>query len=157
MNKQDLIPLVEKVAELREHGKNMIREQEQFWDKIKGSPEGREYEGMCIRTGAVFNNLEIAERELKERALVFYEETKEKKPVDKVEIKIFKRLKYDATEVLAWCKRNSPALLIVNKKPFEKAAVEIGAPVEVTEEAKCTIGTDLSAYIKTKEEVKTDG
>jgi len=51
-------------------------------------------------------------------------------------------------------RNNAPSLLTVNKKPFEKTAVEIGAPVEVKEEAKCTIGVDLSQYLVEEGQVK---
>jgi len=159
MDKQDLIPLVERVAELRGCSEVMIKNRDLLKQKLMQTPQGMDYEMTCENIGKLSEDLMMAERELKERSIALYQTTGEKKPIDKVEIKIFKRLKYDASKILNWCnwcKENAPSLLIVNKKPFEKTAEAIGAPVEVIEEAKCTIGTDLSAYIKTKEEVKTD-
>jgi len=154
MDKQDLIPLVEKVAELRNEAKLMADQKNLLDYNMKHTPEGEQYERICNDIEKLSEDLMVAERELKEMAIVLYEETKEKKPIDKVEIKIFKKIKYDLVKALAWCRENAPSLLIVNKKRFEKMAVELGAPVEVKEEARCAIGTDLSAYLKKTEEVK---
>ena len=147
MNKQDLIPLVEKVAKSRRSLEEWKLSQSSAKEELEKTPQNKQLQEMSAIVGQVFEDLTHAEEELKLAALALYEETKEKKPVDKVEIKIFKRLKYEVPKVLAWCRDNAASLLIVNKKPFEKTAVEIGAPVEVTEEAKCTIGTDLSCYL----------
>ena len=157
MDKQNLIPLVEKVAELRKTAHQKADKKTIASQALEGTFEYETLQRTIEDFGDTVCDLENAEKELKSAALAIYDETQEKKLVDKVEIKIYKRLKYDLAKVLAWCRNNAPSLLIVNKKPFEKTAVAIGAPVEVTEEAKCTIGTDLSAYLKQKEEVKTDG
>lgn len=154
MDNQDLIPLVEKVAELRNSCRIMSAKELELIDEVRALPKSVALEALQNGIARVSHDLGLAQEELKSAALAVYEETGEKKPADKVEIKIFKSLEYDALEALDWCRRNSPALLMVNKKPFEKAAVEIGAPVRVTEKAKCTIGTDLSSYLNTKKEVK---
>lgn len=154
MNKQDLIPLVEKVAEHRRQVAVSKKDRDWAESEMLDSAVGQTFESRRNLLIKKEEALVLAEANLKSAALDLYKETEDKKPIDKVEIKIFKRLSYSITEVLDWCKKNAQSLLIVNKKPFEKTAVEIGAPVEVTDEAKCTIGTDLSAYIKTKEEVK---
>lgn len=154
MTKHDLILLVEKVAGLRCSCKIMDAKELELIDKVRALPESIALEALQSGITQVSHDLGLAQEELKSAAVTFYEETLEKKPIDKVEIKIFKRLSYSLTEVLEWCREKAPALLVVDKRRFEKTAVEIGAPVEVTEEAKCTIGTDLSAYLKQKEEVK---
>lgn len=156
MNKQDLIPFVQKVAELRRSCKIMDAKELELIDKVRVLPESVALEALQSGIAQVSHDLGLAQEKLKSAALVVYEETKEKKPIDKVEIKISQRLKYGLAEATAWCRINASSLLILNKKPFEKTAAVIGAPVEVTEEAKCTIGTDLSGYLKPKEEVKED-
>jgi len=155
MNKQDLIPLVEKVAKSRRNLEEWKLSQSSAKEELEKTPQNKCLQEISAIVGQVSEDLTHAEEELKSASLTLYDETKEKKPIDKVEIKIYKRLEYDPTKILEWCKKNAQSLLIVNKKPFEKTAVGIGAPVEVTEEAKCTIGTDLTVYLKQTEEVKT--
>lgn len=157
MDKQDLIPLVERVAKLRKIAHEKADDKTLAFQELEKTVEYTVLQRLKESFEDTMCNLEDAEKELKSASLTLYEETGEKKPTDKVEIKIFKSLEYDALRVLDWCRANAPALLMVNKKPFEKAAVEIGAPVRVIEEARCTIGKDISAYLKQKEEVRTDG
>lgn len=152
MNNQDLIPLVKKVAELREIAHQKADKKTLASQELEKTFEYETLQRAIEDFGDTVCDLENAEKELKSASLAVYEKTGEKKPIDKVEIKIFKQLGYDPAEVLAWCRDNAPSLLIVNKKPFEKTAVEIGAPVEVIEKPKCTIGTDLSSYLNTKKE-----
>lgn len=152
MSIQSLIVLTQKVAERR---KNFQLMEDIRRLAIFNSEETAEHRTVLIATknsGIANEDLVNAEAELKSATLAIYEETGEKKPIDKVEVKIFKRLEYDPAEVLKWCRDNAPSLLVVNKKPFEKTAVEIGAPVNVKEEAKCTIGSNLSSYLNEKGE-----
>lgn len=154
MSTQNLIALVEKVAELRCVSTDAGRFKESAVIALQAMPEYEHLERATETEKKAIGDVLKAEAELKDTALELYKETKEKKPIDKVEVKIFKRLEYDPTEALAWCRTNAPSLLVVNKKPFEKTAVEIGAPVKVSEEAKCTIGGDLSSYLPTQEKQK---
>ena len=160
MIKQDLIPLVERVAELRKVSVDMIQTRNLLNENMRQTPEGKQYELICKDIDKLSEDLMNAETELKSASLAIYKETGEKKLIDKVEVKIYKRLEYDIAKVLTWCRSNAPTFLTVDKKPFEKMALwssdGLGAPVQVIEEAKCTIGTDLSAYLKQAKEVKTD-
>jgi hypothetical protein len=98
----------------------------------------------------IVENLATAQEELKSATLEVFNETGEKKPIDKVEVKIYKKVEYDSLKVEAWCREFSAYLLVLDKKGFEKKAEDFkvaGAPVEIKEEAKCLISTDLSMYL----------
>ena len=162
MSNGKLRELITRVAELRRDYKLMNVKELEWIDKIKALPEGVALEALQRNIALIEDNLRSAEEELRSATLAVYDETGDRKPIDKVEVKIYKTLEYEVPEVLAWCRNNAPSLLIVNRKPFEKTAVEIGAPVEVKEEAKCTIGIDLSMYLKEEktqelEEIKKNG
>lgn len=151
MNTQNLTALIQKVAELRNDLEDTKSLKNSAEIALEETSEYKRVQMITERASIISTGLGSVENELKFVTLAIYKETGEKKPIDKVEVKIFKRLEYDLAEVLAWCRSNAPSLLAVNKKPFEKTAVAIGAPVKVKEEAKCTIASDLSSYL-TKEE-----
>jgi len=159
MVKEDLIPLVERVAGLREilkqkEGKKILASEE-----LKKTFEYETLQKTIGDFGDTVCDLEDAEKELKSVALAFYEYTGEKKPVEKVEVKIYKRLEYDPLKIETWCRTLAPYLLILDKKTFEKKVDDFkkaGAPVEILEEAKCTIGTDLSMYLEGNPEYDPD-
>jgi len=152
MNTQNLIALIKKVAELRNDLKDTneraLSLKESAERILQKTPEYKRVQIITEKVSMIFTALGLAEAELRSATLAIYNETGEKKPIDKVEVKIFKWLEYDSAKVLKWCRVFAPSLMVVNKKSFEKTAVEIGAPVKVKEEAKCTIASDLSSYLK---------
>jgi len=152
MDIENLKVLIKKVAELREVQQSCIRMKNSAQIDLDQSLEGKRFAMAIERVKEYSIQLETAEAELKAAAVALYQETKEKKPIDKVEVKITTELEYEDDKILAWCKDNAPTLLIVNKKPFEKTAVNIGAPVKVNEIPKCYIGSDLSQYLEDKKE-----
>lgn len=147
-----LINLAKRVAELRDNIQTGIGERNVAEQKVEETPEGKEYNKICYKIATLSEELMMAESALKSATVSVFKETGERKPIDRVEVKIFKSLEYEPAEVLAWCRTNAPSLLVVNKKPFEKTAVEIGAPVEVKEEAKCMLAQDMSIYLKIEAE-----
>jgi hypothetical protein len=147
----DLKVLITKVAELR---KGCIIQGIQIDELSNKLEQTSEYKAMqearTIHSG-LSGELDIAEEELKATVLAIYNKTGEKKPIDKVEVKIFKKPEYDPEKVLRWCRNLAPYLLILDKKGFEKKAEDFkiaGAPVEVNKEAKCIIASDLSVYLE---------
>ncbi len=83
-----------------------------------------------------------------------FEATGEKKPAAGVEVKLFRRLRYDAAEAFAWCKSNAPTFLreSIDTKSFERVAHELpGAPVTVEYEPRPQIAKDLSEYLAQEE------
>ena len=150
MDIENLKELAKKVAELREDLEANNAVYKAFQEELSKTPIGKQTEIQAERVKEIAIAMQAAEAELKAAAVALYQETKEKKPIDKVEIKITTELEYEDDKILAWCKDNAPTLLIVNKKPFEKTAVNIGAPVKVNEIPKCYIGSDLSQYLEEK-------
>lgn len=143
-----LTDLARKVAQHRRDLEAAKGEKQTAEEAMLKSDYGMHFNSACAQAERREKALSVAESELKTAVLSVYAETKEKRPIDRVEVKIFKRLEYDSDKVLKWCRDNAPSLLIVNKKPFEKTAEEIKAPVKVIEEPKCTLATDMSIYLK---------
>lgn len=99
------------------------------------------------------SNLETAksmvdnlESQIKEMAIRDYEVTQNKKPHDKVAIKIFKTFKIvDSNRVLAWVKTNLADALIYDERKIKDYATKIGA-VEGTllaDEPRVQIASEL--------------
>lgn len=78
-----------------------------------------------------------------------YEETGQAKPVNGIQIKVFRSLRYDQGEALTWAKQHAPELVVesLDVKRFEKVATVLGAPVVEAEEPRATIAKDLSALL----------
>jgi|GEM_PF-2438046 len=152
MEKEKLLELAKTVAERRQGivaAKELTLRAESL---MQETTAGRAFQLYSKQLEQVGESLSDAEDQLKSAVLELYEETKEKKPINGVEIKIVKTMTYISAIVLAWCRKNAPTLLIVNKKPFEKTAVEMGAPVKVKQEPKCYIAKDLSSYLDSAKE-----
>lgn len=91
-----------------------------------------------------------AEAKVRELALAEHALTGEYKPADGVQIKEFSKVVYEPGPALAWCLAHATKYLVLDTKPFEKAASvlkDLGAPVELTKEARVTLATDLSAWL----------
>lgn len=88
------------------------------------------------------------ESEIREAAVSEFAINGDKKPWPGVGIREVTRLSYDPAVAREWCLTQAPALLMIDKRQFEKVAPSLpGAPVEVTKEAQATIATDLGEYL----------
>lgn len=85
---------------------------------------------------------------LQELAAAHYAATGEGRPAPGLAIKLFAVLDYDAGQALAWCEQNAPTLVkrALDVRAFEKTAVVLGAPVQVREEPRTSVASDLSMY-----------
>lgn len=94
--------------------------------------------------------------------LVEYLRTKNNKPLQGVEIKLWDTATFDPLEALQWCRVNMPALLTLNSKTYEKVLRERAnsknlrealpdMPGHVTEEPKVSLARDLSGYLVVEE------
>jgi hypothetical protein len=95
-----------------------------------------------------------ADEDARQLALSVFTATGDKRPAEGVEVRMYKRLRYDLHEVLAWCQQHAPNYVVttVDVKRFEKAAETlIDAPVTLEHEARVAIATDLSAYLTRSE------
>jgi hypothetical protein len=87
---------------------------------------------------------------VRERACEVYVSTGDNAPAKGITIKHFKTVVYDTAAATAWCRGVMPGLLVLDGKRFERAAKEglvQGAPVQIVEEVRATIASDLSAYL----------
>ena len=146
-DKEKLVELAKGVAEKRQDVEVAKKERDSAGSLLKETAEGKHFELCAEHLMKEQEVLIVAEDQLKSAVLEVYEETKEKKPINGVEVKIVKTMTYISAIVLAWCRKNAPTFLIVNKKPFEKTAVAMGAPVDVKDEPKCYVAKDLSSYL----------
>lgn len=148
MDKEKLVELAKDVAELRQDVEFAKGKAFSASQVMAETEEGKSFQLCTEELAKEKEALSEAETSLKTAVLEVYEETEERKPIDKVEVKIFESLKSDPLADLAWCRANAPTLLIVDKKAYAKTAVAIGAPVHVIKTAKCTIAKDLSSYLE---------
>ena len=86
---------------------------------------------------------------VREMAFSLFNSTGEKKPHRHVQIKMFSKLVYDATQALEYALANLPAALKLDTKKFEAAAKALGLPFVTTEE-------EPKVYIDAKIEVSDD-
>lgn len=143
-----LVELAKDVAEKRQDVEEAKQERLTAERVMAETTEGKHLQWCTEDVANEQEALTVAENQLKSAVLEVYKETQEKKPIDGVEVKIVKTMTYIPAIVLAWCWKNAPTFLIVNKKPFEKTAVEMGAPVKVKQEPKCYVAKDLSSYLE---------
>jgi hypothetical protein len=95
--------------------------------------------------------LEVKVRELAMKEHVW---SGEYKPADGVQIKEFTRAVYKPEDAWEWCAEHALKYLVLDIKAFENAASllrYLGAPVELTKEARVTIATDLGAWLPTEQ------
>jgi len=72
------------------------------------------------------------------------------KPAEGVQVKLFAKVVYEPQDVWSWCIVNAHKYLQLDVKAFEKAAPvlrDLGAPVELTKEARAQIATDLGVWL----------
>lgn len=153
MSTDNLKVLIRKVAELRRDINTMQSLKILAMEEVVNTPQHKNLLKVEGDMDVVAENLTTAQEELKSAVLAVYDETGEKKPIEKVEVKIHTKLIYVSEKVLAWCRTLAPYLLVLDKKAFETKAEDLkeaGAPVEIEKEARCNIATDLSQYLERK-------
>jgi len=72
-------------------------------------------------------------------------------PPDGITLKHFIQVVYDPKVADTWARVNVPALMVLDTKTFEKAAragTLPGAPVQLIEDVRATIASDLSTYLE---------
>jgi hypothetical protein len=86
------------------------------------------------------------EEQVRILALAKYSETGDKKPAPGIGIRVMKKMVYDEGAAIEWCKDHGGMFVVeaLDKKPFERVAVDIGAPVTVEERPIATIAKELS-------------
>jgi len=68
-----------------------------------------------------------------------------------ITMKHFTQVVYDPKQADTWARVNVPALMVLDTKTFEKAAragTLPGAPVQLIEDVRATIASDLSQYLE---------
>lgn len=98
-----------------------------------------------------------AEAKVRELALAEHALTGEYKPADGIQIKEFNKVVYEPEQARVWCVTYATKYLQLDTKAFEKAASvlrDLGAPVELTKEARAQIATDLDVWLLTEQQRK---
>ena len=157
MSIENLKLMVKKVATIRWNLLNQKELESSVEFDLMATELGEKLTGIRKGKETISSNLEKAEAELRTASIEVYKETGERKPIDKVEVKLFPELEYEPKQVQRWSETYAPALLVLDIKSFEKDAKKGAnylhdAPVKVNEIPKCYIGSDLSMYLtETKE------
>jgi len=92
-------------------------------------------------------DLEANEQAVRETALEAYLETGNKHPHPAITIKVFTKLDYDEEQAVTYCVEHLPKALKVDKRKFEAVAKAAELDfVQITDDPKATVATDLSEY-----------
>ncbi len=95
----------------------------------------------------------IGAAETKVRTLALAEHTLsgDYRPAEGIQIKEFSKVVYEPEQARAWCVAHAHKYLALDTKAFEKAAPvlrDLGAPVELTREARAQIATNLDVWLQ---------
>jgi len=97
------------------------------------------------KCAALKEDVFIVETKIKEAAVEAYLDEDNKRPWPGVNIKMFKVLLCESTEVEDWCREFAPCLLIVDQGAYRKAFDTLpGAPGKMVVEPRAQIDRDLS-------------
>lgn len=91
------------------------------------------------------------ERQLRRDAVRAAYDTDNFEPPQGITLKHFTEVVYDPKVADTWARVNVPALMVLDTKTFEKAAragTLPGAPVQLVEDVRATIASDLSAHLE---------
>lgn len=136
----DLLLELAEARTMRDGAKDLINK---MLEEFKGTMNFMAVQNDSMRYVAMVAGLEEQIREL---AVAEFKSTGEKKPHEKVVVKIFKTFKInDAKKVWDWAFKNLPAALKLDEKKIEKYANEFGEVegTETGEEPRAQIATEL--------------
>lgn len=105
-----------------------------------------EYKNVSELKTKAEERLDSLEKEIKAFALASFAETGNKKPHEKLSVKIYRKFKVvDPNKMLAWVKTNLADALIVDSGKVKDYATKIGAVdgTEIVEEAQAQIASEL--------------
>lgn len=96
--------------------------------------------------------IETLEVAVRNAAVEAFLATGDKHPAEGVTVKVFKNLSYAIETVTDWARLHMPMVLALDRKRFERAATSgilpDTAPVDVIDEPRVTIASDLSVYLE---------
>ena len=136
------------LARLRKQIQELKAESVALTAELDETALGRQLADAQDRLAAAMQRASEYDTAIRENALTLYRENGNKGAAIGITVKTFKTMAYDKNTAETWLRANAPALLVVDWKKFESAAVALGAPVTVGEEPRVQIATDLSAYTK---------
>jgi hypothetical protein len=117
---------------------------------IEATPQGKALAGFKRDLAEVRSGSSALTEEIRAAALDAFYLTKTRTPAKGVQIKEFAKVVYAPNLALGWCLAHAMKYLRLDAKAFEKAAPvlrDLGAPVELTKEARVQIATDLSVWL----------
>lgn len=90
--------------------------------------------------------------QIRDHVVVIYESTGQRHPHPAVGVRVYTKLRYDTDEALHWSQHHLPKALKLDKRFFEKHARGVAETqpipfVEIEENPRATISTDLSEYV----------
>jgi hypothetical protein len=147
--------LEQKLKSLAELQKEL--EEAQAWEearreKLEALPEYQAVEKIKEARLQLISQIDEQRRENNELTLKAYQETGEKNPASGVGIRVYSRFDYDEGKAFDYCRGRLPAALKLDKRKFEKyvKGVQEVQPldfVEITDDPRPTIASDLSEYL----------
>lgn len=150
---------LKRLAELRRELEKTERSELDAILAVGSTPEGKAEEKVLAQLAFIRQDIKAVEATIRGTALEHYDETGEKEPWPGVKIKLYTVVRYDPKTALAWAKENSPNLLALNKRAFERAAKSglTGPMGAVGKEPRAQIVRDLSEYLPTVAEAMQEG
>jgi len=146
--------LTDALRELAEARKQMIIAKEWTAEHLKRVKAMTAYQELATAQDSERNlklAIEDAESTVRELALAEHALSGNVRPAEGVQVKLFGKVVYEPQDVWSWCIVNAHKYLQLDVKAFEKAAPvlrDLGAPVELTKEARVQIATDLSVWLQ---------
>jgi hypothetical protein len=131
------------------------QEQQQLNDAIRKlqSDFNEQYKPLFDARSDVMNRITEIEASVRDEAIKTYNETGDKQPMPGVTVKMFTKIDYDRGKAFDWAKEHKIALML-DTKAFDSLCKTASKPefVEVKEEPKAMIATDLSKVIPVEAE-----
>jgi hypothetical protein len=135
--------LKEEVINAREELEHKVQISTDAGERYRETAEYKAYVEKEVERRYQVDAVTLAEEKLRVAALKFYNDTKEKKPIVGVEIKIRHAISYDKAECEPWIRANAQKLLEPNWKKFEDVADTLGAPARKIDIPSCNLANVL--------------
>jgi len=119
--------------------------------RLSETEDGKALAIFIEETRELEKQVEAEIQALREEAIEHFRATGDVRPHEAVQIKIYKTVKYDDQTALKWCEERIPELVkkSIDKTKFEKVAKELQLDfVEIIDEPRASIATDLSIYFR---------
>lgn len=113
------------------------------------TPEWQAFQDLTGQMADMRQEMDALDEAIRRDAIAAYDADMTRRPVDGVEVKLYRKLRYNPGVAEMWVRENCPAALVFDTKRFERIAEQLdGAPVTAIQEPRATIARDLSGWLE---------